>query len=206
MAYLPNIPQSTDQLSVSQGNILNNFSILGAIAGNANPSSTSINTSSGFNWIYLPSQGAIPPAGAAFSAGNIGLYSAINTATTFNELYINKTITGPTVVQIPMTAYSTSNGAEQGWSYLPSGVKIAWGFATIVAVGFITITYNSAGGAGTNFPGFTAMGTPIITRYRAAVPPADAFVYLSDYNNANFTVYGSTGNNNISFSWMAIGI
>ena len=71
MAFLPNIPLSTDQLSVSQGNILNNFTILGAIAGNSFPSSASLATNSGFNWLYLPSNGAIPPTGSAFNEANV---------------------------------------------------------------------------------------------------------------------------------------
>src|SRR5262245_3975285 len=103
MAFLPLTPQPNDQQSVSQGDILNNFTILGAIAGNANASSASINPTSGFNWIYLPPNGATPPAGAAFTAGNIGLYSAANAISGQNELYINKR-NQATVVQVPATA------------------------------------------------------------------------------------------------------
>lgn len=131
MPFLPNIPQSTDQLSVSQGNILNNFTILGAISGNSNASSASINATSGFNWIYLPPQGATPPAGASFTAGNIGLYSANNSVTSQNELYINKQ-NQATTVQIPATAsilsVNSSPGTfSSGWTYLPSGILLKWG-------------------------------------------------------------------------------
>lgn len=131
MPYLPLIPQSTDQLSVSQGNILNNFGILGAIAGNTNASSASLNNNSGFNWVYLPSNGSIPPAGASFTAGQIGIYSATNANTTKNELHINKT-NQATVVQVPMTASilsSTSAPAtfSNGWTYTPSGLLLMWG-------------------------------------------------------------------------------
>lgn len=127
--FLPNIPQATDQLSISQGNLLTNFTVLGAIAGNSNASSASINSSSGFNWLYLPPQSATPPAPAAFTAGNIGLYSANNAVTTFNELYINKTTASTTasgLKQIAATAMKQVS-ATQGWAYWPNGMLVKWG-------------------------------------------------------------------------------
>lgn len=164
MAFLPNIPQPTDQLSISQGNILNNFTILGAIAGNTNASSASINATSGFNWIYLPPQGAIPPAGAAFTAGNIGLYSAANANSGQNELYINKQIAGPSTIQIPITAMANgtiSASVATAWYYLSSGLKIISGQATTVG-GTITITFASTALGGLNsFPGFSSFVTNI---------------------------------------------
>lgn len=200
MPFLFNIPQATDQLSISQGNILNNFTILGAIAGNLNASSASVSATSGFNWLYLPNNGATPPAGSSFPVGDIALYSSLNGTTNRNELYINKRNVALATVQIPATAYFAN--ATSGWTYLPSGCLQVWGFATIVAGGTITVNYNSVAG----FPGFTVGATPQISRLRNAAPPADAFVYITVYNTASFTVDSSTGNNNVSFTWTAIGI
>lgn len=148
MSFLYNIPQAADQLSISQGNILNNFTILGAIAGNASASSASINSTSGFNWLYLPPQGNIPPVGSTFAAGNIALYSALNPTTNINELYINKT-NQVTVVQIPATASILSTNSaptlsNTGWTYLPSGVLLRWGNFT-GGSGTVTITLGGAG-------------------------------------------------------------
>ena len=147
MPFLPNIPQATDQLSVSQGNILNNFTILGAIAGNANPASASINNNAGFNWLYLPTNGAsIPPAGSSFPAANVALYSATDSVTSKNELYINKT-NNSGLVQIPATEsiLGTSNPVPgtfggTGWTMLPSGIKLVWGTITGSNVGPTTVT------------------------------------------------------------------
>jgi hypothetical protein len=157
MPFLPNIPQSTDQLSVSQGNILTNFSILGAIAGNANPSSSSINAISGFNWLYLPPQASNPPAGATFTAGNIGLYSSntVNSITGQNELYINKR-NQATVVQIPATASILSVTSapalnSNGWTYLPSGILMKWGFVQMNNSG---APFSVAFASGANIPVF----------------------------------------------------
>ena len=147
MAFLPNIPQATDQLSVSQGNILNNFTILGAIAGNANPASASINNNAGFNWLYLPTNGAsIPPAGSSFPAANVALYSATDSVTSKNELYINKT-NNSGLVQIPATEsiLGTSNpvpgvNGGTGWTMLPSGIKLVWGTSPGSNVGPVLVT------------------------------------------------------------------
>jgi len=128
MAYKYNIPLATDQLSESQGDIQGNFNALGAIAGNGSNASSSLNGTVGFNFVYLASQvGSIPPI--TFPALNLALYSAINTTTTFNELYINKTTASTTAAglkQIPATAMKQIS-ATQGWSYWPSGMLVKWG-------------------------------------------------------------------------------
>lgn len=159
MAFLPNIPLSTDQLSISQGNILNNFNILGAIAGNSNVSSSSINSASGFNWIYLPVNGSIPPSGASFVAGAVGLYGALNSVSSTNELYINKTITtgsGTSVAQIASTAASLTN---PGWSYFPSGVLMKWVFPTVSGAGSNSFTFQT----GANIPSFIELFSVLLT-------------------------------------------
>ena len=162
--FLPSIPQPTDQLSVSQGNILNNFTILGAIAGNINASSSSINATSGFNWLFLPTQaGSIPPTGSAFPANNVGLYSATNPGSTKNELYVNRTNPSGTVIQIPITAYNSGavvGNAATAWTYLPSGMLMISCKAT-TSGGTITITFNAGPSGLASFPGFSSFITNI---------------------------------------------
>lgn len=208
MAFLPLIPQSTDQLAVSQGNILNNFTILGAIAGNANAASASINATSGFNWLYLPPQGATPPAGAAFPAGNIGLYSFNNATTAKNELYINKT-NQATVVQVPMTASTLSitsapASTTGGWTYLPSGMLLKFGGST--ANGNTAFTFAALLPTA---PAFTQVLTMIITTNSGLVTDTDTFARLGSYSGAGFNVYGSARttvtNKPVFFQYLAIG-
>lgn len=202
--FLPSIPQPTDQLSVSQGNILNNFTILGAIAGNANPASSSLNTNSGFNWIYLPTQaGSIPPAGASFPSGNVGIYSATNPNTSLNELYVNKPLSASTV-QVPMTAYTLGGtNSGNGWCYTPSGLLMAWGRSTTGGSTTVTITYSSEL---TNFPGFnTTNAFPQLTRLTGSVPTTN-WVVLTAYNQTTFTVGSSSGGTGVQFAWFVIGI
>lgn len=208
MAYLPNIPQSTDKLSVSQGNILNNFTILGAIAGNSNPSSNSINSSAGFNWILLASQGAVPPSGASFPAGSVALYSAPSPITSQNELYVNKT-NQATVVQIPVTASVLSVTSapvvfSNGWSYLPSGILLKWG-GNITANGLLTVTFPT----GANIPAFTTCISVFLTLEDGTSGDANRSIRLQNVNPTNFSVYGSfrtsTGAAASVFTYLAIG-
>lgn len=208
MPFLPNIPQSNDQLSTSQGDILNNFIILGAIAGNANNSSASINASSGFNWLYLPPNGATPPAGSTFAAGNIGLYSAANAVSTQNEFYINKR-NQATVVQVPATASILSvNSApvvfSSGWTYLPSGLILKWA-GNVNANGQTNIVFP----VGANIPAFTTCITVIPVVADGGAGDVNRAIRLTGAGPASFDVYASSrtavGAAAVTFTYFAIG-
>lgn len=142
MAYNSAIPQANNKLSQSQNDLLNNFTALGAIAGVSGvPNSASLNNTAGFNFVYLPPQGATPPVGSAFG-NNIGLYSFNNATTTKNELYVHKQ-QNATTTEVPMTASTLSNstpvGLTQGYTYLPSGIILAWGSQLILNAGITTV-------------------------------------------------------------------
>jgi hypothetical protein len=206
MAYLYNIPQGTDKLSISQANTLNNFVILGAIAGNASASSTSINATSGFNWVYLPPQGSIPPAGSAFTAGNVALYSALNSGSGQNELYINRTNPSSTVIQIPLTAYNSgtvSGASAVSWGYLPSGMLMISG-KNITSGGTVTITFASTGGLA-SFPGFSSYVSSI---QLTPVNPATSAVSMRviSFNLSQAVVGLVNGTADQTFFWTATGL
>lgn len=204
MAYLFDIPLATDQLSVSQGNLRGNFNALGAIAGNTNPGTFSLNNTAGFNWVMLPNNGVIPPTGSAFPAGNVALYGSVNATTTFNELYINKT-TSAGVVQIPATASYAAlvAGNPTGWTYLPSGIKMVWGVGRIIAGGVLAVLYSSVAG----FPGFSVGAVPLLTRLNPAPAfPVNNFVSLGSYSATGFQAQSSAQGNNVDFTWFAIGL
>ena len=209
MAYNANIPQSTDQLSTSQGDILGNFIALGSIAGNANPASGSLNTTAGFNWIYLPSQGATPPAGAAFPAGQVGLYSFINTGSTRRELYINKTHQSG-VVQVPATAsiLGTANPVpgvfgSTGYTFLPSGIKMVWGTQAGSLGGPVTV----------NLVGVQSFPTTILSIQLTVISPivtaAQSLARVVDIGANTFRVVVSIPNatafSNANFMYLVIG-
>lgn len=210
MAFLPLIPQSTDQLSTSQGDILNNFTVLGAIAGNANASSASINTNSGFNWVYLATQGSIPPVGSSFAANTVALYSATNPTTSKSELYLTKQ-NQATTVQIPATAsilsITSAPASNAGsWTYLPSGLILKSGQSTGLHSGLVTVT--PSGG-----PAFTQILSVIVCPANGtSTGDLNFAVRLVDINSATtFRIYvsnrTSTGaaSGQTGFQFLAIG-
>lgn len=208
--FLPNIPAANDIIAFSQGQLQNNFQVLGAIAGNGTAAgvSYSINNSAGFNWLYLPPQGTIPPAAAGFPTSNIGLYSANSTITGKNELFINKT-NQATVTQVSATGSILSNVSapayqSSGWSYLPSGLLIKWGFQA----GPLTPlphTFNFI--SGPNVPVFSQVFTVYITEVHDVNSPFDHVIALNSWTTTTYKI--SCSNNTpaaCGITYLAVGI
>jgi len=205
MAFNFDIPHAGDVPSISQGEILDNFVALGTIAGNGTPGSNCLDTVIGFRFIRFSDRANSPPNVAQFPVNVSGLYSHIHATTGFSEIYINKPIAGGLAIQVPMTATQTrGNPNYDGWTYLPSGVKMVWGFGTMNGVSSLVVNYNSV----TGFPGFTNLSaTPIVTRYAGGATSAASFVFVSAYTQTSFTVHRSVNgtSGNVDFTWMAIG-
>jgi hypothetical protein len=144
MAYQANIPQPNNLLSQSQDDILNNFQAIQTLIG-VNHVNFNDADQGKHKWVTFPQQGAIPPAGSAFGATELGLYNAINATTAHNELYINKT-NQATVVQVPMTASTLSTNSAPaantaGYTLLPSGILLRWGsFTGITGLSTVTLS------------------------------------------------------------------
>lgn len=115
MAYQANIPQPTDQLSKSQGDILGNFQAL-------------------FPFI----QGVIDiPASAADPAttGDNIIFAKLYSVTGNDEVYIQNEFAG---INYPITA---SGNGNTGWTFLPSGILLKWGSSSIgIAGGNIVVS------------------------------------------------------------------
>lgn len=135
-AYQSNIPQANQLLSVSQLDLLNNFGAIESLIDIDHADFQHVNAGK-HNRVSLPVQATSPLIGAlAFAAGEVGLYSFLNPTTAKNELYINKT-NNSGIVQIPATASILGTATPawpaavasgvQGWTMLPSGIKLVWG-------------------------------------------------------------------------------
>jgi hypothetical protein len=190
MAYQNNIPQPTDLLSKSQGDILNNFSALQTLIDVNHVDFNSADQGK-HKWITLPSQGAIPPAGSGFAPTELGLYNAVYGTTTQQELFINKT-NQATVVQVPLTASLLSTNSAPAsnngmWTYLPSGLILKSGSSTGTLSGLVTIT--PLGG-----PTFTQMLSVLVCPYNNSTTGDLNFsVRLVSINSATtFQVYFSS--------------
>lgn len=140
MAYNAAIPLSTDKLSSSQVDIYNNFQALGTYVAIDHAGLNT--TNSGMHAkITFP----IATAPAVSAAGFIGLYGA-NDAAGNAQIWVNNVAPK---AQIPITAGDLS---AEGWAYLPSGLIIKWGRASVTA---------GATGTAHSYP--TGLGIPVFS-------------------------------------------
>jgi len=209
MAYNANIPQPSNQLSQSQADILANFQEIKTLI-DVNHEDFASADQGKHKWVTLTQQGAIPPAGSAFGATELGLYNAVNSVTTKNELYVKK-VNQVTTVQIPATAsiLSTSSSPiafSNGWSYLPSGILLKWGVFTTGVAGFQNFNFPVSA----TIPVFTGVISAQLSIYSAgmAIDPNQS-VNLVALNTTNMSVFGSqrttTTPSIVSFNYLVIG-
>ena len=216
--YDATIPTAPQKLTLSQGDLLNNFGAIESLIDNDHADfQTGLGVAGQHNRVSFQTQAASPPAGTAvspsFTAGQLGLYSFLNATTNKNELYVNK-LNQATTVQIPATASELSITSAPGnnvfgWTYLPSGILIKWGTKTAIS-GSANVTVNG-GGLGPNFAG--VMQIMVTTTNTTASDPDQYVTLANNWNipvNAYFQVYGSSRSStgasvNASCSWLAIG-
>lgn len=141
-------------------------------------------------------------AAATFAAGEMGMFNKTAAPTGIPDIWLAR----GTTAAFPMTGYVLGGtDAANGWTYLPSGLKMAWGKSTTGGSTNKTIIYANEL---TNFPGFTNANVPQVTRI-ANPGPTDNFVTLgNNYTNTQFIVYSSlrTTGTGLFFSWMVIGL
>lgn len=122
------IPQPTDQLSVSQGQILTNFGSIKSLV-DIDHVDFANNDAGKHNKSSYVTQSPAP----TFAATEVGIYNFVYPTTTKNEGYVHKQ-TSASTAEIPFTAsiLSTSLPAilSAGWTYLPSGILLKWGSST----------------------------------------------------------------------------
>ncbi len=183
MPYQQNIPASTDQLSVSQGDIQGNFQNVKSLIDANHVTFNALGAGKHFK-VSLPAQSPAP----TFDAGEVGLYSFLNPTTAKNELYINKT-NQATVKQIPATASVLSitaapGSGTAGWTYLPSGILLRWG--TISGqTGYAVQTVTGSG-----FPGFTQILNVQVTPFATGTSDANiAVTFAGIVSNTSFATY-----------------
>ena len=135
----------------------------------------------------MPVQGSAPVPNGGWADSDVGLYNLLNSDTSIEEMYVHFSNGNP---DIPMTAsvlsYSSPTSGSSGWTYLPSGVLVKWGY-DITASGsspFTTIFPVSA-----NIPAFNYCFTVILNTIGSS----------SATNPAYFLVAGSL--TNLQFQW-----
>jgi hypothetical protein len=113
--YNPNIPQPTNQISVSQDQILQNFQSL-------NPFILGV--------FELPPQASFPSA-----TGNNILFAKTYSTTGLEEVFIQNAAG----VNYPITAANPIQNA--GWTFLPSGILLKWGNGTATGLTNVSLVY-----------------------------------------------------------------
>lgn len=199
MGYNPNIPQSTDILSQSQGDILGNFQALDV-------------------WVVVdhvdfgsPDEGkhnkvtfVVQSPAPSFLGGEIGLYNFLSPLTGVDELYIANQA-GITTQLSASTLSTNANPGNNvsGWTYLPSGILLKWGNGN--ANGNTAITFP----VGPTIPVFTNVMSMQISTFANSAVDTDTFVRLSAFTNVGFNVFGSARTSMVSvagaFQYLAIG-
>lgn len=199
MTYNPNIPQPTDILSQSQGDLLANFQALDAWV-NINHVSFGSPDEGKHAKIAFPVQSLAP----TFLAGEIGLYNLLSPITGVNQLYIVNSAGATTEVNASVLSTNANPGNNvAGWARLPSGVLLKWGNGT--ANGNTAFVFPVAA----TIPVFTNVMSMQVTTFTNNVADTDTFVRLSAFTNVGFNAYGSARTTAVaaaaSFQYLAIG-
>lgn len=185
MAYQPNIPHANDQFSQSQMDIQGNFQALYPIFMGVN------------NYLYLPVQGSDPTT----SASQVALYCKTGIEGT-PQLFFRNASSGAVFEATGTLA------ASNGWSFLPSGMLIKWGTATVTRGILNTVSFPVGG----TIPVFQNLWNVQVTQTFAAGPTLsnlNSFLSAGNYLIGSFQVYPNpiavplTGT--ITIAYVAIG-
>ena len=196
MAYDSTIPKSTDKPSRSQPSILGNFGTINT-ANTVNHEALGSANQGKHKYISFPAQIGAPPT-PPFVSGEPGMYAFANVATSQNEIYISKK-NQVTDTLIPMTASSlsiTSAPAANtaGWSMLPSGILIKWGYGATTGLQ-TTVTYDSTVPFGAVFSTVitSTHGGGVNDHLITVYTTGNASFEIESTSSASPTVYKTTG-------------
>lgn len=200
MAYQENIPQPTDIQSVSQNDILQNFTTLDT-AWDINHVPFDHVDQGKHNKVHLPNQDAIVPIDPVTSGTETALYSKTSTRTTVTEMFVRPRNSG---TEIPITA---KLGATPGWAYLPNGLLIKWGAST--RTGAQNVVFVDDGDV--LIPRFGTIYSVQLTVSEAGAADTDTAVRVTDISNPlQIGVFASpritAGNKAVTFDYLAIGV
>lgn len=141
MAYNPLIPQAADLLSVSQGDLLNNFGSVNTFV-NVNHVPFNGPDQGKHALLQMPVQNPAPTV----LLGEFGIFNFASTlGTGVNQL----TIINSAGVSTPFTARGTTTNG--GWFYTPNGLLVKYGFVNNLTQGNNVVAYDT----GAAIPAYT---------------------------------------------------
>jgi len=190
MTYTPGIPNAADLLSVSQGQIKNNFTVL--------------NTAFSENHVGLTATGKGKHNACVFPQRTTGPATAATEGALYTKaaggspnLYWRRKSSGN---EIQMTTNHTPSAAANGFTFLPGGLLLQWGVKNAA----------SGGGAANNvtFPTAFSAAPYSISTTSARSDSANAtpaFVSTTSVPTTTTFRIVNTSSNSHNVYWMAIG-
>lgn len=195
MAYNANIPQATDRISISQGDILNNFIAINAFVDTNHYGFGDPNQGK-HRYVQIPEVAA--PANTASTAS---IYAAVGATSTRTELVFKRSSnSGGAPFDNALIPFTEAVFNSNGWTMLPSGMILQWGHNT------------QAGGASStnfNFPRSFPTACLNVTATPNVVPSglntdniiSSAVLSTTQYTISRKTHFGTA----CSFNFFAIG-
>lgn len=196
MAYNANIPQPSDPLYISQGDLLNNFQAIQTLIDvNHVDFSQGANQGKHF-FIEFPVQ-STPPTTVA---NEVGLYCQNSSLTSQPELVYERqegsTVPSPVLTNIEFTS---AGWANPGWTRLPSGILLKWYTGVTFVSSTVTVNLNSSN------PTFTALLTVLLTTNDSAGLFNDV-IGIESMTSSSFTAYCvTTPPGTVTLGYLAIG-
>lgn len=184
MAFNANIPQSGDQLSQSQPQILGNFQAIGSWVAVNHVTFDSGSTTGKHSFVEFPVQNPVPVT----VGGEVGLYCQNSTLTSQPELVFSKQ-NGTSVYEFTSSGQVTNGG----WARLPSGILYKWGTGGPGSAGSYTITFPVSA----SNPVFASAYVSFVT------PTSNIVVYVTSLSTTQLVVNASAAG---SFNYLVIGI
>ncbi len=192
------IPQPTDDPSISQGQILNNFGAIKSLIDINHVDFAAIGAGK-HTFVEMPVQSPVPTT----IGGEVGLYCQTSASTTQPELVFARQLGSTAPAEVRLTEFTSAGWTNPGWTKLPSGIMMKWR-ANIGFGGISTVTKN----LNTDVPGspnFTTVLTILITPIDTAAA-YDHVIGISNVTFPNFTVYTpAVPPGTVQFSYLAIG-
>lgn len=184
MAYQNNIPQATDDISVSQSDLLNNMAAIETLV-----MVNHVDFNSGDQGKHAQVTFPLGPlAGQPFTyaTGEIGLQSLNQLPTSVPDIWMTR----GTGTAIPITG---SLKASSGWTYLPSGIILKWETIAVSGPGNVVVTFPVA----TNTPVFASTfvayltNLSAVTSYVVALTTTTLTINVSAATSISFLVIGA---------------
>ena len=206
--YNPNIPQPTDLLSNSQPQLLVNFQSLQAwIDVNHVDYDDNLGNAGKHLYVVCPDTASYPaPSPFPFNTTDTGFYN--NTA--YSSAFTNSMWFHPAGLNTAFNDFPISDGIldKTGWSFLPSGLFVLWGSATMTTPLLKQQFFFPTTSGGLSIPPFAQAPYFMLTQLQQAtmVGNLSYSIGISSVTTTSFYAVNSIdGDNSVNFYWVAVG-